>query len=73
MIAVNALLLLALLVLLAAAPVQASGPEPEPCGECAGIETGAQFGEHVSTMAQEGHLGQEHNPGHHHGFSPLAP
>lgn len=30
---------------------------------------GAAFGEHVSSMAQEGHLGTEHNPGMHKGIT----
>lgn len=30
---------------------------------------GAAFGQHVSTMAQTGHLGAEHNPGIHQGIT----
>ena len=30
---------------------------------------GALFGEHVSTMATDGHLGTEHNPGNHQGIT----
>lgn len=34
--------------------------------------TGAEFGAHVSDMAQSGHLGRDMNPGMHRGFSPMA-
>ena len=30
---------------------------------------GAAFGTHVSTMAETGHLGTEHNPGTHQGIT----
>jgi hypothetical protein len=36
-------------------------------------DVGAAFGEHVSTMAQEGHLGQDCNPGHHQGITGWDP
>lgn len=55
-----------LLVLLMVFPAAA-----DECG-CS-FETGAEFGAHVSTMAQDGHIGSEHNPGHHQGYSPFVP
>ena len=64
-------LLLTLLFFLAA-PVQAAGPEPEVCGDCPQFESGREFGDHVSFHAQPGHIGEDMNPGHHHGFSPWA-
>lgn len=36
---------------------------------CEELETGADFGEHVSTHAQLSHLGAEMNPGMHKGYS----
>lgn len=38
------------------------------------FDTGAEFGNHISDMANQGHLDGEMNPGvHHRGYSPWAP
>ncbi|HXF83364.1 MAG TPA: hypothetical protein VNN19_11495 [bacterium] len=63
--------LLVVLLVLIAVPAHASGPDSHDCAGCAGVDTGAEFGAHVAQHAQEGHLGPEMNPGHHHGFSSL--
>jgi hypothetical protein len=33
------------------------------------VDSGREFGGHVSGHAQEGELGKDHNPGEHQGFS----
>ena len=39
---------------------------------CPAVHTGAEFGAHVASMASEGHLGADMNPGMHRGFSRMA-
>jgi hypothetical protein len=58
---VTILLVVAVLFALSAAPVLADG------SGYAGV--GQAFGAHVSQMAQAGHLGPEHHPGHHQGIT----
>lgn len=39
---------------------------------CPVAHTGAEFGAHVASMARDGHLGADMNPGMHRGFSGMA-
>jgi hypothetical protein len=39
---------------------------------CPIAQTGAEFGEHLSHMANAGQMGADMNPGMHRGFSPMA-
>lgn len=39
---------------------------------CPIAQTGAEFGDHVSHMANAGHIGAGMNPGMHRGYSPMA-
>jgi hypothetical protein len=52
------------------APVAAKnhGHEHAFCSD-AGLPGYSEFGRHVSAMARDGHLGAEHNPGMHNGYS----
>ena len=43
-----------------------------PVGTCPSAMTGAEFGAHVSQMAQSGALGPHMNPGMHQGYSRMA-
>jgi hypothetical protein len=35
----------------------------------AGLPGHSEYGQHVATMAREGHFGADHHPGHHQGYA----
>lgn len=55
------LAVVAMILLVVAVPALAAGPGYSDVGQA--------FGEHVAQMAQAGHLGPEHHPGHHQGIA----